>query len=742
MPSYVDDAKYPSEVVTTTGLPERNTGEVIEASHMNAVQKEVIRIEESLGLGYGTLGTDIAILLGKNSSGTNTDYKLSGGLAQRLSDVDTVLDSLRSHRDASSGVHGLSGVGNVVVGTSATQTLTNKSISGSSNTLTNIGYSSIPGLQDDLDDKQPLDGDLTSIAGLTGTLGFLKKTGANSWELDTTSYIAGNQQITISGDVSGFGATSITATLASTGVSAGTYNDSATQTQSLTVDAKGRVTGVGSLTTITPAWSSITSTPTTIDGYGITDGGKTSLGLNQFASTSANNLRNTISGTTGTGDLVFATTPTFSGPIFSSITNGAATLTLPTSTDTLVGRNTSDTLTNKILTSPTVNSPTITTPTISSGNITVSAFTTAGYVKNNSSGVLSSSSAIPQSDVTNLVSNLAAKAPLASPTFTGTVTVDLGAGFVRTNASGVLSSSAISTSDLPTITVAKGGTGNTSLTTYRILLTGTTSTGDLRELSAGTAGQVLSSNGSGVDPSWINATTTNTANALVKRDASGKIATEEVNVYASSNLVSSITSTYTNSANFSTVFDLATWNASLNLSVISGYTEATLNADNVTISGGNPGSVSIYSGNQVNITGGDSLVLSGNYINFDPTYEINVSKLNVTDNWTTITLGSAYSASTAKYRVVGTDVYKRVEFKGYLLRSSAIATGTNQITTTALTSAGPDKTIRLACPTNDVSDTAVGYIEVTTTGHINTVIPTGSSVTKLWIDGLYYYTDN
>lgn len=35
---------------------------------------------------------------------------------------------------------------------------------------------------------QPLDGDLTSIAGLSGTSGILKKTAANTWTLDTTSY--------------------------------------------------------------------------------------------------------------------------------------------------------------------------------------------------------------------------------------------------------------------------------------------------------------------------------------------------------------------------------------------------------------------------------------------------------------------------------------------------------------------------------------------------------------------------
>jgi hypothetical protein len=60
-------------------------------------------------------------------------------------------------------------------------------------------------------------------------------------------------------------------TLAASGVTAGTYNDSATTTQSFTVDAKGRITTVGTVATITPAFSSITSKPTTISGYGITD---------------------------------------------------------------------------------------------------------------------------------------------------------------------------------------------------------------------------------------------------------------------------------------------------------------------------------------------------------------------------------------------------------------------------------------------------------------------------------------
>ena len=120
-------------------------------------------------------------------------------------------------------------------------------------------------------DAQPLDGDLTSIAALSGTSGFLKKTAANTWALDTGAYLSGNETITLSGDATGSGTTAITVTLADTTVVAGTYNNSATQNQSFTVDSKGRITGTGVGVTITPAWSSIASKPTTLSGFGITD---------------------------------------------------------------------------------------------------------------------------------------------------------------------------------------------------------------------------------------------------------------------------------------------------------------------------------------------------------------------------------------------------------------------------------------------------------------------------------------
>ncbi|HSG52094.1 MAG TPA: hypothetical protein VLA40_08290 [Rheinheimera sp.] len=109
----------------------------------------------------------------------------------------------------------------------------------------------------------------TTMTG-AGT-GFLRKNGADTYSLDTATYITGNQSITLSGDASGTGATAITVTLANSGVTAGTYNNSATQVRPFTVDAKGRVTGIGTAVTIAPLFSSIASKPTTISGYGITD---------------------------------------------------------------------------------------------------------------------------------------------------------------------------------------------------------------------------------------------------------------------------------------------------------------------------------------------------------------------------------------------------------------------------------------------------------------------------------------
>jgi hypothetical protein len=85
---------------------------------------------------------------------------------------------------------------------------------------------------------------------------------------------------------------------------------------------------------------------------------RTNLGLGTMATQDSTNI--SVSG--GTLASVTLTTPTIS-----SITN-TGTLTLPNQTDTLVGRATTDTLTNKTLTSPTMTAPVLGTP--SSGTLT------------------------------------------------------------------------------------------------------------------------------------------------------------------------------------------------------------------------------------------------------------------------------------------------------------------------------------------------------------------------------------
>lgn len=60
---------------------------------------------------------------------------------------------------------------------------------------------------------QPLDADLTAISGLSGNVGILRKTAADTWGLDINNYITSNQTITLSGDVTGAGTTSIVTTV-------------------------------------------------------------------------------------------------------------------------------------------------------------------------------------------------------------------------------------------------------------------------------------------------------------------------------------------------------------------------------------------------------------------------------------------------------------------------------------------------------------------------------------------------
>lgn len=257
----------------------------------------------------------------------------------------------------------------------------------------------------------------------------------------------------------------------------------------------------------------------------------------------------------GSGDMLLAGVQTVTGAkTFNSAklklagsTSGAATLnapavastyvyTLPSSTGTLaLTTDTFDTtLTGDVTAGP--GAGTLST-TIAAGAVTLGkmADLAANSIIGNNTGsptspiALSPSDvktllAITESDVTGLVADLALKAPLASPTFTGTVTIPTAfkVGAVTVNATGTeinylvgvtgslatqLNGVAISGSSTPNLTVigtANISGSNTGDNTVATALLSATTTVNVSSATAPTSGQVLTAT-SGTAATWQNA---------------------------------------------------------------------------------------------------------------------------------------------------------------------------------------------------------------------------------------------
>lgn len=151
--------------------------------------------------------------------------------------------------------------------------------------------------------------------------------------------------------------------------SAGTKNVFVTYPaeQGIYKDASGNAIALG-----TPASATLTNATGLPISTGVSGLG---TGVATFLATpSSSNLASAITDETGSGFLVFATSPTLTTPVISSITN-TGTLTLPTSTDTLVGRATTDTLTNKRVTPRVSTTTSSATPTINTDNVEVYGLT-------------------------------------------------------------------------------------------------------------------------------------------------------------------------------------------------------------------------------------------------------------------------------------------------------------------------------------------------------------------------------
>lgn len=132
-------------------------------------------------------------------------------------------------------------------------------------------------------DAQPASTELNAEAGLTGT-GLIARTAAGSRAV--RSLAQGNGITVTNGDgVLGNPTVALSSIVTATGPIG-----NGTTVPVVTIDATGRVTALTSTAVTPPAWSAVTSKPTTLSGYGITDAQPASAELNAEAGLSGTGM--------------------------------------------------------------------------------------------------------------------------------------------------------------------------------------------------------------------------------------------------------------------------------------------------------------------------------------------------------------------------------------------------------------------------------------------------------------------
>lgn len=320
-----------------------------------------------------------AELAGKLSDSTGTGFiVLATGptLSAPIISSNTVKNSLGTVANIpTTGAMASLGAGDTFVLLANTQTLSNKTLSG-----VTLGT--------------PLSGTLTNCTGLP------VGTGISGLAANVATFLATPSSANLAAaltDETGSGAsvfaTSPTLVTPTLGVAAATSINKVT----ITTPATGSTITVADGKTLT-ASNTLTFTGTDASSVAFGTGGTvvytSGLGANVatfLATPSSANLISAITNETGTGALVFGTSPTIATPIIASIQTGSGlyTVTLPLATDTLVGRATTDTLTNKTLTGATLTTPALGTP--SSGTLTNCTFPTLNQNTTGSAATLTTS---------------------------------------------------------------------------------------------------------------------------------------------------------------------------------------------------------------------------------------------------------------------------------------------------------------------------------------------------------------
>lgn len=162
-------------------------------------------------------------------------------------------------------------------------------------------------------------------AATSGAKGFLTSA---DWSIFNGKQAAGSYITALTGDATASGPGSSALTFATVNGNVGTFG-SATQASVVTVNAKGLVTAASN-TTVTPAVGSITGLGTGVATF--------------LATPSSANLISAVTDETGTGALVFGTTPTIATPVLNGIPTGTGVASAATAS-TLVLRDSSANIT-------------------------------------------------------------------------------------------------------------------------------------------------------------------------------------------------------------------------------------------------------------------------------------------------------------------------------------------------------------------------------------------------------------